>query len=152
MDDTCEYLWRLHAENMTLVRHVETQRSTIASVLVPLSSAILTVVAFQWKDGSDTVVRALACLVIFVGVIGVLFAAKLYEMYAVHIARARGFRKELSRRMPDANVEEIRQQKISVWRRETTYLRRLPVHALWLGPHLITLVIGIIVLMATFNR
>lgn len=49
MNDACEYLWRLHAENMAHVRHVETQRSTIASVLIPLSSAILTAIAFQWK-------------------------------------------------------------------------------------------------------
>lgn len=103
------------------------------------------------ENGDGTVIRSLACLVVFVGMIGVLFVAKLYELYKEHTARARVFRKELSKRIPDANVEEIRDQADIRWRNEAPYLRRIPVHILWLGPHLINLVIGAIVLSAAFR-
>ena len=69
MDDACEYLWRLHSEEMTYVRHVETQRSTIASVLIPISSAILAAIAFQWKE-TAAIVPALSALLVLVGLVG----------------------------------------------------------------------------------
>lgn len=152
MDDACEYLWRLHSENMTHVRHVETQRSTIASVLIPVASALLAAIAFQWGQGAMIVVRSLAWLVVLVGVIGVLFVAKLYELYAEHTARARAFRKELSRRIAGARVEAIRDEADERWRKEAPYLRKIPVHVLWLGPHIVILVGGSLLIAATYGR
>lgn len=152
MDNACEYLWRLHAENMAHVRHVETQRSTIASVLIPVASALLAAIAFQWGQGEVIVARSLAGLVVLVGLMGVLFAAKLYELYAEHTARARAFRKELSRRIADVAVEEIRDEADRRWRKEAPYLRRIPVHVLWLGPHMVILAAGLILATATIGR
>jgi hypothetical protein len=145
MDDACEYLWRLHSEEMTYVRHVETQRSTIASVLIPISSAILAVIAFQWKE-TAAIVPALSALLMLVGLLGVLFAGKLFELYREHTARARVYRKDLSARITVVDVEKIRDQADERWKREAPYLRRVPVHVLWLGPHVIPFLLGALLL------
>lgn len=151
MDDACEYLWRLHSEEMTYVRHVETQRSTIATVLIPISSAILAAIAFQWKE-TAVIVPALSALLVLVGLVGILFVGKLYELYREHTARARVFRKELSRRITSADIEQLRSDADDRWKAEAPYLRRVPVHALWLGPHIITLLLGILLLVVSTNR
>lgn len=151
MDDACEYLWRLHSEGMTHVRHVETQRSTIASVLIPISSAILAVIAFQWKE-TASIVPALSALLVLVGLVGVLFAGKLFELYKEHTARARAFRKELSRRVTGVDIESIRAEADVRWKTEAPYLRRVPLYVLWLGPHIITLLLGVLLLVVSTIR
>ena len=151
MDDACEYLWRLHSEEMTYVRHVETQRSTIASVLIPISSAILAAIAFQWKE-TAAIVPALSALLVLVGLVGVLFVGKLFELYREHTARARAYRKELSKRITAVNIETIRGEADTRWKAEAPHLRRVPVHVLWLGPHVIPFLLGVLLLVVSTFR
>jgi hypothetical protein len=153
MDDACEYLWRLHSEEMTYVRHVETQRSTIATVLIPISSAILAAIAFQWKETeAAAIVPALSALLLLVGLLGVLFVGKLYELYREHTTRARVFRKELSSRITSVAIEQLRGEADARWKAEAPYLRKVPVHVLWLGPHIITLLLGVLLLVVSTYR
>lgn len=149
--DAHEYLWRLHAENMTHVRHVETQRSTIASVLIPIASAVLGVIAFHWQE-TPSIVPALSSLLTLIGLLGVLFVGKLYELYKEHTERARAFRKELSKRVEDLDAEKIRGDADDRWQAKAPFLRGVPVHALWLGPHAITLLLGLLLLAVSTSR
>jgi hypothetical protein len=148
MDDAKEYLWRMYSENMTHVRHVETQRSTITSVLLTLAGAVLGVVAFQWKE-TETTNPALSLLLMLIGFTGIVFTAKLYELYKEHTERARAYRKELSSRIPEATLEELKQQADDRWRKKAPWLLKLPVHVLWLGPHFFTAMLGVVILMAS---
>jgi hypothetical protein len=150
MDDINELLWRMYAENMNHVRHVESQRSTITTVFLTLSGAVLTVMAVQWKD-NRTPHWGLSVILILIGIIGAVFATKLYELYKEHTERARTYRKALAARNPEARIEEIKDEADKKWPQEAPYLLRLPVHVLWLGPHLFVLALGaLIIITSTF--
>ena len=150
MDDTSEVLWRMHAEYMTHVRHVETQRSTITSVLLTLASAVLAVAAVQWKN-DERPHWSLGVLLMLVGLVGVASVGKLYELYVEHKERARTFRKALATRLPEARIEELKQEADVRWKRDAPWLRPVPVHALWLGPHLFIVVLGAVILLTTWR-
>lgn len=148
VNDDRELLWRMYSENMTHVRHVETQRSTVTSVLITLSGAVLAFMAAQWKNDHRSH-WGLSVLLMLVGVFGVLFTSKLYELYVEHKARARGFRKALAKKVPDALIEEIKAVADREWKAEVPWLRPIPVHALWLGPHLVMAGLGLLTLIVS---
>lgn len=148
IDDASELLWRMYSENMGHVRHVEVQRSTITSVMITLSGALLALMASQWRDGR-TPHWGLSLILILVGILGGVLTAKLYELYVEHKERARTFRKALAGRIPDARIEELKQEADFRWKAEFPWLRPLPLHALWLGPHFVTTSLGFLTLIAT---
>lgn len=148
MDDDSELLWRLYAENMTHVRHIEMQRSTTTSVLLTLSGGVLAVIGVQWKEGEKPH-WTLACPLVLIGVVGLLFTAKLFELYREHKERARTFREALAARHPKAQIEELKQAADERWRSNVPFRIRLPVHVLWLWPHLLIVALGVLVLLLT---
>lgn len=150
MDDNLELLWRMHAEYMTHVRHVETQRSTITSVLLTVASAVLAVAAVQWKN-AEPPHWSLGVLLILIGLVGVASVGKLYELYVEHKERARTFRKALAAKLPDARIEELKAEADVRWKKHAPWLRPVPVHALWLGPHLFIVVLGAVILVAALR-
>ncbi|HEY0014694.1 MAG TPA: hypothetical protein VGC13_00185 [Longimicrobium sp.] len=135
---------------MTHVRHVETQRSTITSVLLTLASAVLALAAVQWKN-DERPHWSLGILLMLVGFVGLASVAKLYELYVEHKERARTFRKALAAKLPDARIEELKAEADERWKRDAPWLRPVPVHALWLGPHLFIMILGAVILVTTLR-
>lgn len=82
---------------------------------------------------------------------GVLFVGKLYELYKEHTERARAFRKELSKLVADVDVEKVRDDADARWKAKAPLLRWIPVHVLWLGPHTITLLLGLVLLVVSWR-
>lgn len=145
MDDASEFLWRMYSENTTHVRHVETQRSTVTSVLLTLAGAVLALIAVQLR-GNQAPHLGLSVLLILVGLMGSIFTGKLYELYIEHKQRARTFRRALARRIPEAQVEELKAEADVQWKKDAPLLRPLPVHLLWMGPHILTVLLGLVLL------
>jgi hypothetical protein len=69
--DKEEFLWRMVNEHMTQARHQETLRSSMTTLLITLSSAIIAFVTFD-KDLSSIDLPA-AFLLLFLGIFGVFF-------------------------------------------------------------------------------
>ena len=101
MTDENTILWNLYAENWTQVRH-QTQRSTMSSLVVVVSGAIITLVT------ADKCVNIydlpLAFLLVVLGVFGWFFSAKQYERSQLHVERVRGYRAMLDQALPNARI------------------------------------------------
>jgi len=96
-----EFLWRMINEHMTQARHQETLRSSMTTLLITLSGAIIAFITFD-KELTATDL-APAFLLLFLGVFGVLFSAKHYERFNFHISRVRVYRKALEQSFPDVS-------------------------------------------------
>jgi putative transposase len=103
-----EYLWRMVNEHMTQARHQETLRSTMTTLLVTLSAAIVGFITFD-KDLSSTDL-APSSLLLFLGIFGIFFSAKHYERYNFHIARVRSYRNALEQCFPGVDWKRLREQ------------------------------------------
>jgi hypothetical protein len=79
-------LWKLYLDNHNYVRHHEVQRSTVATVIISIASALLAVATF---DKALTIHDApILVMVIAIGVFGVFFSLKQFERTCMHVHRA----------------------------------------------------------------
>jgi hypothetical protein len=79
-------LWRLYDDNHVYVRHQEVQRSTVATAIITIASALLAVATF---DKSLTIHDApILGIVIVIGLFGIVFSRKQYERTCMHVHRA----------------------------------------------------------------
>jgi|GEM_PF-2115032 len=139
-----EYLWRMVNEHMTQARHQETLRSSMATLLVAFSGAIVGFITYD-KELSPTDL-APAFLLFFLGAFGVFFSAKHYERFNFHIARVRSYRKALEKYFPDVNWKGLRDEADTY--HETRFPRfvKQRQHVLWLVLHGVAAVLGMILI------
>jgi hypothetical protein len=78
-------LWRLYEDNHNYIRHHEVQRSTVATAIISIASALLAVATF---DKSLTIHDTpILGIVIGIGAFGILFSRKQYERTCMHVHR-----------------------------------------------------------------
>jgi hypothetical protein len=85
-DAKVEGLWKLYLDNHNYVRHHEVQRSTVATAIISIASALIAVATFD-KELSYHDIPILV-LVIVIGAFGIVFSRKQYERTCMHVHRA----------------------------------------------------------------
>jgi FtsH-binding integral membrane protein len=79
-------LWKVYQDNHAYVRHHEVQRSSVATSIIAIASALLAVAAFdRTLTASDL---PLLAVVTAIGLFGIFFSRKQYERTCLHIGRA----------------------------------------------------------------
>lgn len=137
-----EYLWRMVNEHMTQARHQETLRSSMTTLLVTLSVAIVGFITFD-KDLSNTDL-APAILLFSLGAFGILFSAKHYERFNFHIARVRSYRNALEGFFPDVQWKTLREDADKYHELKFPQIVKQRQHWFWLVLHGINAVLGLI--------
>ncbi len=131
---------------MTQARHQETLRSSMTTLLVTLSGAIVAFITFD-KELSATDLPA-AFLLLFLGVFGIFFSAKHYERFNFHIARVRAYRGELERSFPDVSWKQLREDADKYHEGKFPHLVKRRQHVLWLILHALNVCIALVLISA----
>lgn len=100
-------LLALYQENTTHGRHHETQRSTVAAILLSITAGVVSVVTYDRALNRYDV--PLTAFVIVLGVFGVIFSRTHYTLYRMHMERAAAFRDALGDLL-GAGLRDIKQQ------------------------------------------
>lgn len=137
-----EYLWRMVNEHMTQARHQETLRSSMTTLLLSLSGAIVGFIIFD-KELSSTDL-APSILLLFLGVFGIIFSAKHYERFNFHIARVRAYRSALDKCFPDVQWKALREAADEYHEPRFPRLVKQRQHKLWLVLHGVNASLGLI--------
>jgi hypothetical protein len=148
--DKSELLWGMYQENTTQGRHHEVQRQTVTNIVIAIAGAVITLV------GLDKAVSLadlpLGLFLTLVGMWGALFSAKYYERFDLHMERARRYRKALDECVPEAQLEELKQEADEAHNSEWPRLHRVRLFWCWIGTHLIVAAIGLIVVVLSMLR
>lgn len=83
--DLTDFYLKMFAENMTMLRHHETQRSTSTTILCSLAVLLLGVAAIFWKQ---VAVLPVSIGLIMIGIVGFFLNMKLFERSAFHLKLA----------------------------------------------------------------
>jgi hypothetical protein len=86
-------LLALYQENTTHGRHHETQRSTVAAILLTITAGVVSVVTYDRTLNLFDI--PLTAFVIVLGIFGVIFSRTHYTLYRMHMDRAAAFRDAL---------------------------------------------------------
>jgi hypothetical protein len=140
--DKPEFLWRMFDEHMTQSRQQESLRSSVTTMLITLSAVVVGFITFD-KELSRSDLPA-SFLLSALGVFGALFAAKHYERFMFHIARARAYRDEIERLFADTDWTALREQADAKHRAEFPRLVDMRQHRFWVIFHCLIAFVGAI--------
>lgn len=89
-----EFLMRMHIDQVTHVRHLETQRSTATNIFAVIATAVLVVIGHRWEPGGGLPRSDLPLTLGLVGLslAGALLAMKLFERSRVNHDTAEAYR------------------------------------------------------------
>jgi hypothetical protein len=137
-----EVLWKMYQEHCTQGRHHELQRSSVASVLIAVSAAVIGVASFDRQLSlGDLPVTA---IVVLLGTFGAMFSAKHYERFELHMERARRYRDALDDLLPGTPLYKIKMEADLQHNGKYSRLHRFRLHYFWVGLYLVIMSIGIV--------
>ncbi|WP_155352973.1 hypothetical protein [Acrocarpospora macrocephala] len=103
-----DLLWGMYSDMRAHARHAETLRANAVNIVLVVASALVAVIAADGNLRRDELPVSL--LVIFIGVIGLAFAAAYTELYQRNRRRAERFRAVLDERFfvaDDPTITEV---------------------------------------------
>ena len=127
-----------YQENCTHGRHHETQRSTVAAILLSIAAGVTSVVTYDRALNHYDI--PLTCFVILLGVFGVLFSRTHYLLFRMHMDRAAGYRDALD----DLIGSDLRDIKQRADARAVRLRWAFRLHILWSVLYSLIVVLGII--------
>ncbi|MBV8694711.1 MAG: hypothetical protein JO125_05740 [Chloroflexi bacterium] len=141
MNETYEFLMGCMQENWLHARLCEEKRATTANLVIVLATAVQ---AMLLLTGINRKALALTMLLMVLGLYGLLASAKLYERSQFHIRRARRLRARLDELLPDAQVQPL--QSIAEEEHTAHYpvLSQVRLNTIWLGMHLLVVILGVV--------
>ena len=135
-----DVLWKMYQEHCTQGRHHETQRSTVASALMVIGGAIIGIVTFDKSLSLWDL--PLTLLLAAIGAFGIIFSAKHYERFGLHMERARTYRDELDKLLPGKPLKRLKQE--ADLRSVVPVITRLRLNWLWYLLNGLILVLGVL--------
>ena len=139
--DTIDVLLQMYVDNWTHVRHSDDQRATMTNLIFIVASIINGVLT---QTGFSKNALPLTILLILLGLFGMLASAKLYEQSKFHVERARQLRLRLDELCPDAKLLLLRKAAEDTHNKEFPMLVRwVPLEFIWIGLHILILILGI---------
>jgi hypothetical protein len=134
-----DILWKMYQEHTVQGRHHETQRATVASALVAISSAIIGIVIFDERLSLWDI--PLTLMLTAIGAFGVIFSAKHYERFNLHMERARTYRDALDGILPGSPLKSLKEEAD---KRSETVVTKIRLNWLWYGLNGLVFVLGIV--------
>ncbi|MFP5285617.1 MAG: hypothetical protein ACLGI9_07760 [Thermoanaerobaculia bacterium] len=126
------------------IRHIESQRATIANLVMIIASASVGLMSQREFDASRP---SLSILVVISGLYGVMTTGKLHERYRFLQKRLDVFYDKIDQLVPEAEFNRLRMLAYDEHLKEFPKLSRLPLYLLWLVLHLAVVVIGLVLLL-----
>ena len=141
MADTTDFLLAEAGENWAQARQSEDQRAVISNLIVIIASVIHGVLT---QTGFTRSALPLTLLLILLGLYGIVASAKLYERHQFHIHRARKLRQQLEELHPDAHVRKtLDTANEEHWSKYPFLSQRIRLNGVWLGLHILIMLLGI---------
>ena len=144
MNDCTEILLNMFNEHCIHGRQHEKQRSTVTSILLSISAALIALVSLDDSINKSDI--PIGLFLISIGVFGAIFCAKLYERFRLHMEHVKIYREELEKRVPDSKINELH------WKAEGNHtsiasLDIIPLNMLWIFLNLFIAFIGIFIVV-----
>lgn len=140
MSDPIDILINYIDRQWSQAQQSETQRSTITNYVLVMCAALQSLIV---QRSFDMPSLALALLIAFLGVFGIITSAKYYERFrsaASHVGRAM---EKLQKVCPDVDLDEIETKSKAVHYKRYPYLSKLRLHWLWQWLHVGILFVGL---------
>lgn len=149
--DKSDYLWGMFQEHLIQGRHHESQRTNLGSLLVAVSAGILAFVA-----NKDVTLDKMPLIIflIFIGIFGALFAAKLTERARFHLDIAAKYRERLDDFIDteEHNISNIRKAFNDSDTYQLKLFKKIHLYWFWIALYLLISVIGISLLITTLAK
>ena len=113
-----------YKEQLAHGRHIETQRSTVATVAAALSGALIGTVLKIGPLTKDALPYTVTLIV--VGIIALLLSAKLYERFKLHNTIAK-----YARNVVDPSLAKLRRDAESEHKKNFPMLFEIKLHIIW---------------------
>ena len=141
MDDQKDILLCMYQEHLKQARHQDNQRSTMANLILIISSGLLGFITFD-KILNITDLP-LAIFLFLLGLYGAVFSAKYYERYKLHYERSRKVREQIDRIFNQIEIS-ILQKKADLKTKEVyPVIFDLRLYWLWISLMLIISIVGL---------
>jgi len=137
-----DVLWKMYQEHCTQGRHHETQRSTVAGALVAIAGAVIGLVTFD--KAVSPMDLPLTFFLFLLGGFGAVFSAKHYERFRLHMERARRYRDELDRLLPDSLLKRLKEEADTKHNEEFPRLKDLRLNRFWLWLYVLIAALGLV--------
>jgi hypothetical protein len=159
-DAKVEGLWKLYLDNHAYIRHHEVQRSTVATAVISIASALIAIATFD-KELSYLDLPILA-LVIGIGLFGVAMSRKQYERTCMHVHRGDILLRHIQTALGQGSILRIIRAAESQHRRGVVRglggrkrkpfkLRRLGMNFFWIIFYGFIVLIGIVLTAGVFG-
>lgn len=144
MNDRTEVLLNMFNEHCIHGRQHETQRSTVTSILLSISAALVALVALDDSINKSDI--PVGVFLIGIGIFGAIFCAKLYERFRLHMAHVKIYREKLEKLDPELKINELH------WEAENNHTRIagldiIPLNKLWVFLNLFIACIGFLIVV-----
>ena len=136
-----DVLWKIYQDNIQQGRHHELQRSTVASVLIAISGAIVGIVTIDKTISTWDIplTMLLMCLSLF----GMLFSIKQYERFNKHMQRARHYRNELDKLLDGAPLMTLKKQADATHARKFRIFSQMRLNLFWTTLYSFIFILGL---------
>lgn len=138
---TREYLWKMCEQNVDQARHHETQRASVATAFIAISGALIGLVTFDRSISASDL--PLTVFLTTVNLFGVVFQAKQYERFDLHMERARTYRDAVDALLPAAPIKALKIEADLRSARNHPWIGRARLHVFWTGFYLLIAIVGI---------
>ena len=146
MNEENDILICMYQEHLKQARHQENQRSTMANLILIISTGLLGVIAldktFSFSD------LPLAIFLFFLGLYGAIFTIKYYERFKLHYERSRNIRKEFDRRFKDLGISGLQKEADKKTKEFFPIMFKLRLYWLWISLLLIVSILGLGLLLS----
>ncbi len=149
LNNRTEILLNMFNEHCIHGRQHESQRSTVTSIILSISAALVALVSLD--DAINKSDIPIGAFLIGVGAFGAIFCAKLYERFRLHMEHVKIYREELQKLDEELKVNDLH------WEAENNHtpnatLNKIALNKLWVFLNLFIAFLGLlIVVMGLFS-
>jgi hypothetical protein len=145
MVDLPDVLWKMYDNHITHGRHHETQRSTIAGLILAVATALLGVASID-KELTGPFDALVGAALVGLGLFGAGFALKQSERWDLHMERARRFRNALDDEL-GGKLKMLKEAADENHEAANPYLHKMRLRVWWIGLNFAVSVVGLVVIL-----
>ncbi len=147
--DETDILWGMYQEHCTQGRHHETQRATVTNLIVAVSAGIISLVTYDKQINLTDL--PLTAFLTAIGLFGAALSHKHYERFCFHMDRAREYRNELDKLVPQAKITALKQAADDIHKKHFSRGDlAIRLNWLWLCLHFLIAILGVLLSILAF--
>ena len=148
-NENSEILMRMYEEQVRHARHHENMRSQSTNLIIAISAALIAFVA-QASDSNEKYELLIGACIVLINLYGLFMSLKHYERNRLHVSVAAKYRTWLSKNYPvaDLKINELRRDGKKAHYSKYKVLKEIRLHVLWLGLHVLLMLLGFAVMFA----